>query len=74
LDKQVGFQEVKIASNAQTIGGNPVDLVHMIMKADDWPAIRNRLMPMAKLLEAKVCKWERKIITGSADISDHMND
>ena len=58
LDKQIGFKETHYESAAQIIGGKPVDMIHMVMHAEDWPQVRKMLMPMARMLEVQVRKWE----------------
>ncbi|MCX6967697.1 MAG: GNAT family protein [Verrucomicrobia bacterium] len=59
LDKQMGFQETHSEPAAQIIGGKSVDMIHMVMTAEDWPQLRKTLMPMALMLEVQVRKWEQ---------------
>jgi hypothetical protein len=48
-----------VDAGAQIIGGQPVDLVHFLLKPEDWNAPRERLLPMARLAESQVREWER---------------
>ncbi|MEI6560775.1 MAG: GNAT family protein [Verrucomicrobiota bacterium] len=59
LDKQIGFKETHYEPAAQSIGGKPIDMIHMVMQAEDWPQVRKTLMPMARMLEVQVRKWEQ---------------
>ena len=44
---------------AQTIGGQPVDLVQYLLKADDWLKAREGQLPLARLAGAQVLDWEK---------------
>lgn len=59
LNKKFGFRQTKVDAGAQIIGGQPVDLVHFLLKPEDWNAPRERLLPMARLAESQVREWER---------------
>jgi len=59
LDKQIGFKETHTEPAAQIIGGKSVDMIHMVMQSVDWPQVRKTLMPMARMLEVQVRKWEQ---------------
>ncbi len=59
LNRRFGFRELRVEKNAQVIGGQPIDLVHVVLPAGDWPGVRERLAPMAQLAEPQVREWER---------------
>ena len=58
LNKKFGFREVSVTKNAQIIAGQPVDLVNFLLDAKDWPKVREKLTPLAKLAETQVREWE----------------
>jgi len=51
LNRKLGFRQTYIQPAAQTIGGKPVDLVHFLLIAEDWPKVREGILPLAKLAE-----------------------
>lgn len=59
LNKKFGFRQTGVTPNAQVINGQPVDLVHFLLDAKDWPKIREKLLPLAKLAENQVREWEQ---------------
>jgi RimJ/RimL family protein N-acetyltransferase len=59
LTRKCGFKQVGTLRAAQTIGGQPVDLVRFLLKGEDWPAVRARLVPLARVAEAQVLEWEK---------------
>jgi hypothetical protein len=46
-----------VEPGAQVIAGQPVDQVHFVLPASDWPKVRERLLPMARLAEKQVSEW-----------------
>ena len=58
LNKKLGFRQTRIEPAAQIIGGVPVDLVHFLLEKKDWPPVRDRLLPLARLAERQVLEWE----------------
>jgi RimJ/RimL family protein N-acetyltransferase len=58
LNRKLGFRQTRIERSAQVIGGAPVDLVHFLLEKKDWPAVRDRLLPLACLAEKQVLEWE----------------
>jgi len=58
LNRKLGFRQTRIERSAQIIGGTPVDLVHFLLEKKDWPAVRDRLLPLARLAEKQVLEWE----------------
>jgi RimJ/RimL family protein N-acetyltransferase len=59
LNKKFGFRQTGITPQAQVINGQPVDLVHFLLDAKDWPQVREKLASLARLAEAQVCEWEQ---------------
>jgi RimJ/RimL family protein N-acetyltransferase len=59
LNKKFGFKQTGITPASQIINGKPADLVHFLLVAADWPKVREKLMPLAKLAEKQVREWEQ---------------
>jgi len=59
LNRKFGFREVGIETAAQKIGGQPVDLVHFLLEAKEWPAVRQKIVPFAELAAKQVMEWEK---------------
>jgi RimJ/RimL family protein N-acetyltransferase len=58
LNRKLGFCQTRVERSAQKIGGAPVDLVHYLLAKKDWPPVRERLLPLARLAEKQVREWE----------------
>jgi len=58
LNLKLGFRQTRVESAAQIIGGQPVDMVHFLLQADEWPPRRAKLLPLAALAERQVNEWE----------------
>jgi len=59
LHRRSGFKEVGILRGAQTINGEPVDLVQFLLTAEDWSRVRERILPLAQLAGTHVLEWEK---------------
>lgn len=59
LNRKFGFRQTRVEPAAQVIAGQPVDLVNFMLEARDWPKVRERLLPLARLAERQVQEWER---------------
>ncbi len=59
LNKKFGFRETGVTRAAQIINGQPVDLIHFLLHAGDWPKVREKLLPLATLAEKQVRDWEQ---------------
>ena len=59
LVKKCGFRQTETKFAGQVIGGQPVDMVHFVLKAGDWHKSRKRMMPLAQFAEAKIREWEK---------------
>jgi RimJ/RimL family protein N-acetyltransferase len=59
LHKKTGFKQVGIKKAAQMIGGQPVDLVEFLILAQEWPAARTSLLPLAEMARKQVFEWEK---------------
>jgi RimJ/RimL family protein N-acetyltransferase len=58
LNRKLGFRQTRVERSAQFIAGAPVDLVHYLLEKKDWPAVRDRLLPLARLAERQVLEWQ----------------
>jgi RimJ/RimL family protein N-acetyltransferase len=58
LNRKFGFRQTGVEAASQFIGGRLVDQVHFLLEAKDWPAVRERLLPLARLAETQVREWE----------------
>jgi RimJ/RimL family protein N-acetyltransferase len=59
LHRKSGFKQVGVLPEAQTIGGERVDLVQFLLEPEDWSAARNRLVPLADFAGKLVLEWEK---------------
>jgi RimJ/RimL family protein N-acetyltransferase len=59
LNRRFGFSEVGVDRGGAVIGGKPVDLVRFLLKAEEWPKPREKMLPLARLAEAQVRGWEQ---------------
>jgi RimJ/RimL family protein N-acetyltransferase len=59
LNRKFGFRQTRVEPAAQVIAGQPVDQVHFLLDARDWPKIREGLLPLARLAERQVREWEQ---------------
>ena len=59
LNRKFGFRQIRVEPAAQVIGGQRVDQVHFLLAAQDWPKIREGLVPLARLAEKQVQDWEK---------------
>lgn len=59
LNRKFGFRQTRVEPAAQTIGGRAVDQVHFLLQEKDWPPVREGLLPLARLAETQVRKWEQ---------------
>jgi RimJ/RimL family protein N-acetyltransferase len=59
LIRKYGFRQTVTKFANQTIGGRPVDMIHFVLKAGDWPRCRQRLLPLAEFVETRINKWEK---------------
>lgn len=59
LIKKYGFRQTETIFASQTIGGQPVNMIHFNLKAGNWPRCRRRLLPLAEFAEPRINKWEK---------------
>ena len=59
LNRKLGFQQTKVEAGERIIGGKPVDLVHFLLEAKEWPRIREKFVPLARLAEKQIWEWEQ---------------
>jgi RimJ/RimL family protein N-acetyltransferase len=59
LSRKFGFRQTHVQPAAQTIGGQPVDLVHFVLDVSDWRKNREKLLPLAHLAERQIREWEQ---------------
>jgi RimJ/RimL family protein N-acetyltransferase len=55
-----GFRTVRTEAGGRVINGQPVDIVHFAMTAQEWSQNRERVVPVAKYAEAQVRAWDQK--------------
>jgi RimJ/RimL family protein N-acetyltransferase len=58
LNRKLGFTQTKVEPGERIIGGKPVDLVHFLLEAKDWPKTREKFVPLARLAERQITEWE----------------
>jgi RimJ/RimL family protein N-acetyltransferase len=59
LHRRSGFKDAGIIRAAQTINGQPVDLVQFLLKPEDWAGVRESIVPLARLAGTRVMEWEK---------------
>jgi RimJ/RimL family protein N-acetyltransferase len=59
LHRKSGFKKVGILRAAQTIDGQPVDLVQFLLLPEDWVRVRDSMLPLARLAGNRVLEWEK---------------
>jgi RimJ/RimL family protein N-acetyltransferase len=74
LNRKFGFRQTLVEPGAQVIAGQPVDMVHFLLPAGDWPKVRERLLPMAQLAEKQVLEWEMKSQTPNPQTKQSANE
>jgi RimJ/RimL family protein N-acetyltransferase len=71
LNRKFGFRQTHVEAAAQIIAGKPVDLVHFVLYSKDWPAVRQRLQPLALLAERQIRDWEQTQPQSGGGINSH---
>jgi len=59
LVKKYGFRQTEMKFASQIIGGQPVDMIHFVLKAGDWSGCRKCLLPLAEFAETRIKEWEK---------------
>lgn len=59
LHLRAGFKEVGTLKAAQTINGQPVDLLQFVATVKDWNVVRDRIVPLARVAEKQITEWEK---------------
>lgn len=59
LNRKVGFEQFRIEPHSRIINGQPVDIVHCVLRAETWFRSREVLVPLAKVAEPLVREWEQ---------------
>jgi len=59
--KKCGFSQTETRLANQIIGGQPVDMIHFVLKAVDWPKFRERLLPLAQYAKTHIQDWEQQL-------------
>jgi RimJ/RimL family protein N-acetyltransferase len=57
--KKFGFRETHVEKGARMIAGQPVDIVHFAMTADEWVKGRPGVIPIAKYAEKQILAWDK---------------
>ena len=60
LNRKVGFEQFRIEPAARIINGQPVDIVHCLLRAETWFRTREILLPLAQVAERLVREWEQE--------------
>lgn len=60
LNRKFGFRQARVEVASQVIGGKLVDQIHFVLDRADWPAVRQQILPLARLAETQVREWEEK--------------
>jgi RimJ/RimL family protein N-acetyltransferase len=59
LHLKTGFKQTGIKRAAQIIDGRPVDLFEFLITAEDWPKVREGLLPLAQYAGTHIAEWEK---------------
>lgn len=59
LNKKFGFRQIRIEPGAQIIEGKAIDMVHFLMKKEEWSKLRPNLLPLAQFAETQILDWEK---------------
>lgn len=59
LNKKFGFRQTRIEPGAQIIEGKAIDMVHFLMKKEEWVKFRPKLLPLARYAETQILDWEK---------------
>lgn len=62
LLRKHGFKEAKQKRAVQIIGGHPVELLHFVQTAEDWPRVRATVVPKAERIKPRIRKWEQEYL------------
>ena len=57
--RKFGFRQTGIEAGARMIAGQPVDIVHFAMTAEEWSKNRAGVLPIAKYAEKQIQAWEK---------------
>lgn len=57
--RKFGFRQTGIEAGARVIAGQPVDIVHFAMTAEEWSKNRAGVLPIAKYAEKQIQAWEK---------------
>ena len=55
-----GFRKIGVEPAAKVVAGQPVDIVHFAMTAEEWQKNRPGVLPLARYAEAQICAWDKK--------------
>jgi RimJ/RimL family protein N-acetyltransferase len=64
--RKLGFHQVKVQAAGRVIGGQPVDMLHFALTAENWSQSRASLLPLAQYAEAQILEWERNSVRRQA--------
>src|SRR5437867_3053795 len=59
LNRKLGFRQTQVESGARIIGGQAVDRVNFLLEAKDWPKLREKFIPLARLAEKQIADWQQ---------------
>jgi RimJ/RimL family protein N-acetyltransferase len=73
LNRRVGFEQFRVEPHARLINGQPVDIVHCVLRSDTWFRSREILQPMAQVAGRLVQEWEQEQLQGRAGCASKAN-
>jgi RimJ/RimL family protein N-acetyltransferase len=57
--RKFGFRQTGVEKGARVIDGQPVDIIHFAMTAEEWAKNRDGVLPIARYAEKQIQAWDR---------------
>jgi RimJ/RimL family protein N-acetyltransferase len=64
--RKFGFRQTSVEQGARTIAGQPVDILHFAMTAEEWAKNRAGVLPVAKYAEKQIQAWDKEQLQSAA--------
>jgi len=58
LNRKFGFRQTRVEAGAQMIEGQPIDMIHFVLTAEEWAGRRPGLLALARFAEAQIQDWD----------------